>query len=66
MLFLAITHLLFTHDYVVDSLIAAAPIRGRCSFHSTCIYRIAGNICGEKVGGNAKFGILAGLNLADL
>ena len=30
------------------------------------IYHIAGNVGGEKVGGNAKFGILAGLDLADL
>ena len=36
MLFIAITHLLCTHDYVVDSLIAAATIQGWRLFHLTC------------------------------
>ena len=34
--------------------------------HQNCVYCIAGNVGGGKVGGNAKFGILVGLNLADL
>ena len=38
MLFIAITHLLFPHDYVVDSLIAAATIRGRCLYISFDMY----------------------------
>ena len=36
MLFIAITQLLFTHDYIVDSLIAADTIRGQRLFRSTC------------------------------
>ena len=37
MFLIAIADLLFTHDYVVDSLIAAAAIRGRRLFRSTCV-----------------------------
>ena len=36
MFLIAVACLLFTHDYVVDSLIAAAAIRGRRLFLSTC------------------------------
>ena len=35
MLFISISNLLFISDYVVESLIAAATIRGRRLFHST-------------------------------